>query len=416
MVLTRRSAGFILALIILLIVSAFSLLAFREETVDPVAFAFGGGLCALILIIYNVLSRVFKHIDRFVLIICAFLWGIGMATLYRINPEYAFKQFIWIAAGAVVMVIALLIIQRAQDFGRLNWLFLFAAAGLLAAAFLFARVVGGAKNWITIGEFTFQPSEFAKVLFIVVSAYFFSQRRKRLNFLPYLFFTAFCVVILVVSKDLGAALLYSFTFLTMFYAATGRLFLTIGGLGVATGGAFLSYKLFSHVKTRVDIWINPWETYQTQGYQIVQGLMAIASGGLLGAGLGLGYPSVIPANSTDFIFAVICEEFGIIAGVCVIIFYLVLIIRGFLIALNAKTRFDALLVFGCTAMLSLQSFIIIAGVIKLIPLTGITMPFVSYGGSSMLSSLALVGMIQGVAVKNGREDEEELNKIGGEML
>ena len=230
-----------------------------------------------------------------------------------------------------------------------------------------------------------------------------------------MFFTAVCVMLLVVEKDLGAALLISGTFLIMFYAATGRTWLTLLGVGILGGGAFASYKLFSHVRTRVEVWQDPWSVYQDGGYQIVQGLMALASGGLLGVGLGRGMPEVIPVRSSDYIFAVIGEEFGIIIGIFVIIFYLVFIVRGILIALDARSTYDALLVFGCTAMLSLQSFIIIGGVIKLIPLTGITMPFVSYGGSSILASMIQLGIIEGVAVKNGKADEAALEMMGGEM-
>jgi cell division protein FtsW (lipid II flippase) len=170
------------------------------------------------------------------------------------------------------------------------------------------------------------------------------------------------------------------------------------------------------VRTRVEIWQNPWMYHRTQGYQIVQALMAIAAGGMFGAGLGLGYPESVPVRTSDFIFAVICEEFGIIFGIITILMYLVFIIRGMIIAMNASTRFDALLVFGATCMLSLQSFIIIGGVIKLIPLTGITLPFISAGGSSMVACMALVGIIEGVAVKNGERDEREIRKAGGEVL
>jgi len=218
------------------------------------------------------------------------------------------------------------------------------------------------------------------------------------------------------SNDLGAALLFAGTFLIMFFAGTGRKLLTLAGLGVAGAGAVASYYMFPHVRTRVEIWQNPWMYHRTQGYQVVQGLMAIAAGGAFGAGLGLGYPESVPVNTSDFIFAVICEEFGIIFGIITILMYLVFIIRGMIIAMNAGTRFDALLVFGATCMLSLQSFIIIGGVIKMIPLTGITLPFISAGGSSMVACMALVGIIEGVAVKNGERDEREIRKAGGEVV
>ena len=225
-----------------------------------------------------------------------------------------------------------------------------------------------------------------------------------------------CAGILVLSTDLGAALLFCGTFLIMFYAGTGNKLVTLGGLGIFAGGAVAGYYAFSHVRARVEIWQDPWSRFNGSGYQIVHGLIAIASGGLFGAGLGLGMPQVVPASHTDYIFASICEEFGLIAGIMIIGFYLVFIIRGILIALNAKNVFDALLVFGCTVMLSLQSFIIIGGVIKLIPLTGITLPFLSYGGSSVMSSFIQVGIIEGIALKNGEMDEARFSEVGGDMI
>ncbi len=416
MIYVRRSASIVLFLIILLVLSAFGLLAFRDGEFDTGAVALGAGACLVYLVLYNVLKSVFKHIDRYVLIICILLFSIGLIIQYRLNPQTALKQFIWFFSGIFVLVGALLIIKNAGDFGRWNYAFLGGTAGLLLLSLLFARVIGGAKNWIDLGPFTVQPSEFAKLSFIVTAAYFFSKKTRVLSLLPYIAFCGGCILILVLSKDLGAAILFALTLLTMFFAGTGKALWTLLGFGVLGGGAYASYQIFPHVRTRVDIWQNPWVAERTEGYQIVQGLMAIASGSLLGMGLNLGSPTSIPASSTDFIFAVVCEEFGIIIGIAVIIFYLLFILRGALIALNARTKFHQLLVFGCTALLSLQCFVIIAGVIKMIPLTGITLPFISYGGSSMISCMALVGIIEGVAVKNGEMDEKEIKSIGGEVL
>ncbi|MFA5675041.1 MAG: FtsW/RodA/SpoVE family cell cycle protein [Christensenellales bacterium] len=416
MILERRGAGALLALIIMFSLSASFLLAFKNDGFDIGMALFGLGFAFLILISYNLAALIFRHIDRITLVICYFLTSIGLVTLARLNIDIAVRQLIWLALGTVVLFITVVVIKRASDFGRLNYLLMAAVLGLLISTLLFARTIGGARNWVYIGQFSFQPSEIAKVMFIIVSAYFFAERRPAPAIVCYAVFTALCVFTLVLSNDLGGALLYAGTFLVMFFAGTGRTFLTFAGLGVLSAGAFASYHLFSHVRTRVEIWQNPWMYHRTQGYQIVQGLMAIASGGLFGAGLGLGYPDAIPVNTSDFIFAVICEEFGIIFGIVTILAYLVFIIRGLIIALNAETRFDALLVFGATCMLSLQSFIIIGGVIKLIPLTGITLPFISAGGTSLVASLALVGIIEGVAVKNGERDEYEIVRAGGEVV
>jgi cell division protein FtsW (lipid II flippase) len=416
MVIKRRSATLILWFLVLFCISGFFLLAFRKGQADPNAIYMCIGVVALVLVQYNVLKGVFKHLERFTLLIADFLCVLSLVVLYRLDPDVATKQFLWIIAGNVMMIIAMLVIRRVYNFGRANWFFMIGGILLLGCTLIFARTIGGARNWLNIGTFTVQPSEFAKILFIVVTAYFLSTRKQMRQLWIYVAYTAVSVGLLVLAKDLGGALLICGTFLVVFYAGTGNAWLTLGGAGVFGLGAVASYHLFSHVKVRVDVWRDPWSLYNDEGYQIVQGLMAIASGGLLGSGLGMGMPQVIPANHTDYIFAVISEEFGLIIGIMLIIFYLVFIIRGILIALHARNTFDALLVFGCTVMLSLQSFIIIGGVIKLIPLTGITLPFLSYGGSSVISAFLQLGIIEGVAIKNGENDEAEIAEMGGEFV
>ncbi|MGI5850263.1 MAG: FtsW/RodA/SpoVE family cell cycle protein [Christensenellales bacterium] len=416
MVLERRGAGALLVFAILFMLSAFSLLAFRGDSFDPGIIALGLGATLLVLIAYNLAAIIFRHIDRITLVICFFLTSIGLVMLARLNIETALRQLIWLAIGCLLLFVTVIIIKRIIDFGRLNYVFMAVSFGLLLFAYLFGNTVGGARNWVSLGPVTFQPSEISKVLFIIVSAYYFAERRQRISSAVYAAYTGMCIVLLVLSNDLGGALLFAGTFLIMFFTGTGRTLLTFAGIGVAGAGAVASYYVIPHVKARVEIWQDPWIYYNTQGYQIVQGLMAIAAGGAFGTGLGLGYPEVIPVNASDFIFAAICEEFGIIFGIITILLYLVFIIRGMIIAMNASACFDALLVFGATCMLSLQSFIIIGGVIKLIPLTGITLPFISAGGSSLIACFTLVGIIEGVAVKNGERDERKINEAGGEVL
>ncbi len=413
MIIRRFGAGIILAFMILFLLSGMFLLAFSGGALDMQAIILGSVFAAFVLVQYNVLKAIFKHLERFTLLIADFMCIISLVILYRLNPETATKQFIWILIGNVCMIAAMLVIKKAHDFGKINYIFMILAIGMLGITLVFAQVTNGAKNWIDIGPFRFQPSEFVKILFLVVTAYFLSSRDRKRDMWPYFVFTIACVGCLVLARDLGAALLFAGTFLIAFYAATGSLGITLGATAAFAGGAFLSYKMFTHVRTRVEVWQDPWATYDGKGYQIVQGLLAIASGGLLGTGLGLGMPTVIPAKTTDYIFASIAEEFGIIVAIGLIALYLVFIIRGILIAMDARKKFYKLLVFGSTVMLSLQSFIIIGGVIKLIPLTGITMPFVSYGGSSMLASMMQLGIIEGVALKNGEYEEAELAEMGG---
>jgi cell division protein FtsW (lipid II flippase) len=415
MIFERRGAGALLVFTVLFLISGCTLLAFREEP-DVQLIVFGLGASFLELLVYNLMAIIFRHIDRITLVICLFLASVGLVMLARLDIEEALQQLIWLGMGSSVLFITVAVIKNSRDFRGLNFIFMAASLGLLVFTFLFADAIGGAKNWVKIGPVSLQPSEISKVLFILVSAYFFAEKRKRIASVIYAVYVGLCVVVLVLSNDLGGALLYAGTFLIMFFAGTGRTLLTLAGLGAAGAGALASYYVIPHVNTRVLIWRDPWVYYNDKGYQIVQGLMAIAAGGMFGAGLGLGYPEAIPVNTSDFIFAAICEEFGIAFGIITILLYLVFIIRGMIIAMNASRRFDALLVFGATCMLSLQCFIIIGGVIKLIPLTGITLPFVSSGGSSLIACLCLVGIIEGVAVKNGERDERKITAAGGEVL
>ncbi len=415
MTLKKKSAAAVMLFLLLFILSAFVLLSLKDGKFEIKTVIFGFAVALYMFLQYNMLARAYRHIDRFVLLAAESLASIGLVTIYRIAPGSALKQFVCLIAGGILLVISITLIRRVKNFGRLNWVFMALCIGMLAGTLVIGRTVSGARNWIYIGPLSFQPSEFAKILFVIVSAYFLSTRDRIAAFLPYLGFTAACVIVQVLARDLGSALLIGITFLVMFFTATGRVVLTGVGIGALGLGAFASYFLFAHVRTRVEIWQDPWAYYNTKGYQIVQGLFALAAGGLFGVGLGCGMPSVIPAASTDYIFTVIGEEFGIIVAVMVIAFYIVFIIRGMLIAIDTDNTFDAVLVFGCTSMLALQSFIIIGGVIKLIPLTGITLPFISAGGSSLMSSMIILGIIEGVAIKNGIRDEKKLIRSGGDV-
>ncbi len=415
MILKRYGAGIVLTFMILFLLSAMLLLSFINGAFDPELLLKGVAFAAVILLQYNILGAIFRHMDRFVLLIADFLCIIGIVMLYRMNPEAGDRQFMWILIGNVAMVVTLVVIKKVHNFGKANWAFMILGIALLSITLLLSQRRLGTGNWLKVGPFSFQPSEFVKVLFLIVTAYFLSTRQRKREMWPYFLFTIACVGLLVLSKDLGAALLFAGTFLIVFYVATGNLWITLISLGAFAGGAYFSYKMFDHVQTRVEVWRDPWATYDGKGYQIVQGLMAIASGGLLGTGLGNGMPTSIPVHETDYIFAAIAEEFGNIVAIAIVALYMVFIVRGILIAMDARTKFDKLLVFGATCMLALQSFIIIGGVIKLIPLTGITMPFVSLGGSSMIASMMLLGIVEGVSVKNAEHDEAELAEMGGGM-
>ena len=267
---------------------------------------------------------------------------------------------------------------------------------LLVLPLFIGKETYGAKNWFYVGGISVQPSEIVKLTLIIVISRFMADRRL----IPWLGFSVACLGVLMLQADLGTALLYYGVALMLYFASSGNPVLMLCGIGGGVGAALLGYQKFAHVKKRVAIWLDPWSDYDNAGYQLIQSLMAIASGGVLGVGLGLGSPTTIPVYHTDFIFSVICEQFGMLFGSCVLLMYVAIIWRGTSIAMAARTRFHGLLAMGCTAMLGLQTFIIIGGVIKLIPLTGVTMPFVSYGGTSLVACLCLIGLIQGVSSVN----------------
>lgn len=409
--LKRPRAASLLVLIVLFEFSAFALLAFRDETFDVRALIYGGVVVGIFITQYALLTRFFKHLDRFLLIIVDVLAAVGTIVQYRLNPDIAIRQIEMMALGMVLMVVVLVFVSKFTKWEKLKWPFIILSILMLGVTLVLGRSSGGARNWFSIAGFSFQPSEFVKLMLVMVLACYFSKTQPTVKLLPVILYGIALVGLLVLAKDLGAAILYAITFLAMLYVGTSKLWLTLFGLGACAGGAVASYYLFDHVRVRVAVWQNPWASYQTQGFQVAQALMAIGSGGFFGMGVGLGSPQVIPAYYTDFVFAVICEEFGIIFGIALVAFYLIFIVRGALIAMGAKNRFDMLVAFGCTTMISMQCFIIIGGVIKMIPLTGITLPFISYGGSSMIVSMMLVGILQGIAQKTGLAEDALMERV-----
>ncbi len=381
--------------------SAFLLLFLRDYKWEGLALAFAVPM--LNVLTTYLLPRLFPS-DKLLLSLTNFLCALGILVLYDTNPTYAYSQATYYFVGLIAMVICIYIVRLIRFFRFLVWPMMLVSLALLALPLVIGKETYGAKNWFYIGGLSVQPSEIVKLVLVIVLARFMADRRM----LPWLGFSVGCLGVLMLQKDLGTALLYFFTTLLLFYASTGNLALTGIGLAGGAGAAVMGYKLFAHVKRRVAIWLNPWSDYDNAGYQIIHSLMAIASGGLFGVGLGLGSPRTIPVYHTDFIFAVICEQFGLIFGCCVLLMYVALIWRGAAIAMSTRTSFHGLLAMGITILLGLQTFVIIGGVLKLIPLTGVTMPFVSYGGTSLVSSLCLVGLLQGVASINEDNLEEDL--------
>lgn len=397
----HRDPGERLAQVVMLFFfSAFILLGLKDFAWQ--AFALALGVPAMISVGTNLLSRLFPT-DKLLLSLTNFLCALGVLVLYATNPNYAYQQTMYYGVGLGTMVVCIYLVRIIRNWHIPVLLMIPVSLAMLALPLVIGKETNGAKNWFYIGSLSVQPSEIVKLSLLVIISFYMSRHKM----IPWLFFAVCCLGLLMLQKDLGTALMYYGTTLMLFYASSGNLVLT--GLGLAGGGgaAVMGYKMFAHVKKRVAIWLNPWSDYENAGYQIVQGLMALASGGMLGCGLGLGTPTTIPVYHTDFIFAVICEQFGLIFGLCVLAMYVALIWRGATIAMAARRSFHGLLAMGCTVLIALQTFTIIGGVIKLIPLTGVTMPFVSYGGTSLVSSMCLIGLLQGVASLNDDDLDED---------
>ena len=379
--------------------SAFLLVALKHGANAWQGYVLAVAVPALLYVAVLWLPRFFPA-DKLVLAIANFLCALGVLVLYSTDLDAGtsrgMQQAIYYGVGVVCMVFCILLVRYTRRWSLLIKIIMVGSFGLLCLPLVIGTEQNGATNWIYVGGTSLQPSEMVKLALLLILSYFMSRRKL----LPWLLYAVGCLGVLMLQKDLGTALIYYATALFLYYASTGNLPLTLAGVAGGCGAAVLGYRMFAHVKKRVAIWRNPWLYYETSGYQIAQVLMAIASGGLFGVGLGLGSPRVIPVYYTDCIFAVICEQFGIIFGVLVLALYVILVLRGTSIATSARSAFHGLLAMGCTVMLGVQTFVIIGGVLKLIPLTGVTMPFVSYGGTSLVSCLCVIGLLQGVASIN----------------
>jgi peptidoglycan glycosyltransferase len=267
---------------------------------------------------------------------------------------------------------------------------------------------GGARIWVSVGPINFQPGEFAKILLAVFFAAYLAERGHLIvstekkfgialpdprHLAPIVLAWVVSVVVMVGQRDLGSSLLFFTLFVVMIWIATERTSFLVFGFGLFAAGAVVAHQLFSHVQTRVDIWLNPWDQYTGRGYQPIQALFALGNGGITGTGLGLGSPGAIPAAHNDFIFAAIGEELGMLGGVAILSAFVLLVGAGMRTALRAQSDFEKLLATGLTTIAAVQTFIIIGGVLRVVPLTGVTLPFMSYGGSSLVANYVLLAIL-----------------------
>lgn len=332
---------------------------------------------------------------------------ISFIMLTRISMDKAVRQFIIVVISAVVTLIIPFVIDRAWQLAKIPWVY--GAIGLLLL--LVVCVAGntsfGAQLAITIAGFSFQPSEFVKISFVFFVATMFYRSTSFKTVVITTIVAAAHVLVLVLSKDLGSALIFFITYLLMLFIATSNWMYLGIGTGAGTAAAVLAYQLFSHVRVRVAAWKNPWIDIDRKGFQITQALFAIGTGGWFGMGLYQGMPKKIPVVEKDFIFAAISEELGGIFALCILLICLGCFLQFMMIAGKMQSIFYKLIAFGLGTVYIVQVFLTIGGVIKFIPSTGVTLPFISYGGSSILSTFILFNVIQGLYILKRNEEEED---------
>lgn len=368
-----------------------------------------GPVFALLFILAQIAVERERQADPLILPLACVISGIGLVEIYSINPGLAGRQLFWIFLGVAILVWG---VVGTFDYLRLqNYGYVWAVLGvlLLVLTLLFGKEVGGARAWLAIGPLSFQPSEVAKVLLILFLAGYLKDGQEILGgagrafwgvslpamlYLgPLLLMWGVLLVLLILQRDLGQAFLFFGILLGMVFLVSGRTSYVLGGGLALIAAGLLTYNIFPHVRARVDVWLHPWQDPSGRGYQIVQALYAIASGGLFGTGAGFGYPELVPACETDFIFAAVFEEMGLFGALFVVGSYLLLVYRGFKIARDAPGDFGKLVAGGISILLGLQTFTIIGGVTKLLPLTGVTLPLMSYGGTSIITSFAGLALL-----------------------
>lgn len=370
---------------------------------------------ALLLFMNKAYIYVYRNASKIVLNNMLMLLMIGFVMIGRISQESVIRQMIFAAVIAVAGLFIPFIIERFERFDRYGYVYAVAGIVLLGIVLVFGTAKNGSKNWISIGSFAVQPSEFVKIIFVFFVAAFLAKSTYWKDVVKTGALAGAHVLILVAEKDLGAALIYYVTFLAILYVASQNIVYLGLGLGAGSVAAVVAYFLFTHVQTRVTAWQDPWGTIDGAGFQVAQSLFAIGTGGWFGMGLGEGLPTKIPVADSDFIFAAISEELGAFFAICLILVEISCFVMFVNIALKMRRRFYKLTALGLAMEYIFQVFLTIGGVTKFIPSTGVTLPLVSYGGSSVISTTILFCIIQGMYVLNCREEEnvERAQEPGG---
>jgi len=423
---------FLIAVGVLTAVGFASVYIARQNVVSTASLAYAGFFFLLYLAAHLVARYTVPFADPYLLPIAGLLTAIGLTEIYRLHPADAFKQATWIVVAVALFALTLFLLR--YDYRRLEtykYLFGLTAIGLLLLPILpvIGLTVNGARLWVHVGGLRFQPGELAKIALIIFLAGYMREKREVLaqgrlkDWGPLLLIWVFAMLVLLETRDLGGGLLYFGIFLAMLYVATGRIAYVAAGLGLFLIGSYGVYRVTPHVRDRVTIWLHPWTEHKVycpttgtmdlrqncQSFQLVKSLYSIANGGYVGPGLGKGTVTdtgghaIIPYAKTDFIYSITAQEVGLVGAAGVLLVYMVFVLRGMRIALLTQDGFSKLLALGLTFGFALQTFIIVGGILRLIPLTGITLPFVSYGGSSVVANFLLLAGLLLVSNRANRE-------------
>ena len=390
----------------------------RDDGEAAVAAPFITVLAIAYLAAHFVVRRVAPRANPLILPLAGIVNGLGISAIFRLSEYQAYQdtasaQLTWTLVGIGCFVGTLLLVRDARQLTRYKYIFGFAGVGLMLLPLApgIGREINGAQLWVDLGFITFQPGELAKICLVVFFAGYLAERKELLSiasrrvlgmhlpdlkhFGPLLVMWGLSLTVMFYLKDLGSSLLFFSIFIVMLYIATARFVYVAAGIGLFAIGSYIGYQTFVHVQNRVQVWLDVFDPkYVTdEGFQLAQSLFALSSGGLFGTGFGQGRPDLIPAAHTDFLFSVLGQELGLMGAGAIVLCFLLMVGQGFRIAITQRDDFGQLLAAGLTTILGIQTFIILAGVTRLLPLTGITLPFMSYGGSSLLSNFILIALL-----------------------
>jgi peptidoglycan glycosyltransferase len=425
----RRTELGLILLAVVAVGATYALAAFGQNATIPADIGpFLGVILVLLLAAHLAARRWAPDADGTLLPIAGLLNGLGYVFIARLNDDLAGLQATWTAVGIGAFIATLVIVRRVRDLDRYRYTFMALGVGLLLLPLLpvVGDEVNGSRIFVSFGPVNFQPGEFAKVLLALFFASYLVEKRELLSIatwgvgpiklpepkhlFPVLLAWGFSLMVLFFEKDLGSSLLFFTIFVVMLWIATQRASYLLVGATLFGTGAFFAWKTFTHVQQRVDIWLDPWDLCFAEGQQICRSQFGLALGGLSGTGPGLGRFDRFPAVETDFIFTVIGEELGLLGGTLILVGFLLLVGTGLRIAAAAAHEFEKLLAAGLTALLGFQAFIIIAGVTRLLPLTGVTLPFVSYGGSSLIANYVILALLMRISDDTTRRQAERAGR------